>query len=221
MVPGAEPMRGVIQIHNRLTVNEKCPHPSTQPQISIGCFLATEMGEAMADQPTRIEILGKDDIVIDFDIWYASSLDCLPSSHLLGDTFRQLLTKCSSETYIIKLSYPRLTLTCRRTFVAKDLLTNLPSSTYVLITDTNLSHHRSRYIPTFRDEFHKLTTQLDLKPKPRLLTCTSTYRSSIIDEAYLGARTDVIVQTRYHRERAPRAVKRKPRLRTGCCKYSP
>lgn len=49
----------------------------------------------MSPDPTRIAILGKEDIIIDFDIW--------------------------------------------RSFVVEDLLSNLPSSTYVLITDTNLA----------------------------------------------------------------------------------
>jgi pentafunctional AROM polypeptide len=66
----------------------------------------------MADQlvngvgPTRIAILGNEDIIVDFDIW--------------------------------------------RTFVADDLLSNLPSSTYVLITDTNLA---SLYVPSFKESF--------------------------------------------------------------------
>ncbi len=71
--------------------------------------------------PTRIAILGNEDIVIDFDIW--------------------------------------------RNFVAEDLLSNLASSTYVLITDTNLA---SLYIPGFRDTFQKLA--LESNPSPRLLT---------------------------------------------------
>ncbi|RKF54259.1 Pentafunctional AROM polypeptide [Erysiphe neolycopersici] len=54
--------------------------------------------------PTRIRILGKEDIIVDYDIW--------------------------------------------KTFVAKDIISNLPSSTYVLITDTNIS---PLYVPSFKD----------------------------------------------------------------------
>jgi pentafunctional AROM polypeptide len=76
---------------------------------------------ANGDGPTRIAILGRDDIVVDFDIW--------------------------------------------RTFVVEDLLSNLPSSTYVLITDTNLS---GLYVPSFKQSFQKLAFELD--SAPRLLT---------------------------------------------------
>lgn len=61
--------------------------------------------------PTKITILGKEDIIIDFDIW--------------------------------------------RNFVANDLLTNLASSTYVLITDTNIG---SLYVPQFKEAFEGLAT---------------------------------------------------------------
>ncbi|POS85943.1 hypothetical protein EPUL_004310, partial [Erysiphe pulchra] len=54
--------------------------------------------------PTRIKILGKDNIIVDHDIW--------------------------------------------KTFVAEDVISNLPSSTYVLITDTNLS---PLYVSPFKD----------------------------------------------------------------------
>lgn len=54
--------------------------------------------------PTRIKILGKEDIIVDYDIW--------------------------------------------KTFIAEDIISNLPSSTYVLITDTNLS---SLYVSSFKD----------------------------------------------------------------------
>ncbi|KAH8816292.1 Shikimate dehydrogenase [Xylogone sp. PMI_703] len=75
----------------------------------------------ISDSPTRISILGKEDIVVDFDIW--------------------------------------------RSFVAEDLLGNLKSSTYVLITDTNLS---SLYTPQFQNAFNELAAKT--KPSPRLLT---------------------------------------------------
>lgn len=71
--------------------------------------------------PTRIAILGKDDIIVDFDIW--------------------------------------------RTFVVEDLLENLKSSTYVLITDTNLS---GLYVESFQAAFGESSTKL--AAPPRLLT---------------------------------------------------
>ncbi|KAG9231763.1 Shikimate dehydrogenase [Amylocarpus encephaloides] len=71
--------------------------------------------------PSRIAILGKEDIVVDFDIW--------------------------------------------RNFVADDLLLQLPSSTYVLITDTNIS---PIYVPAFRQRFEGLANQSS--EPPRLLT---------------------------------------------------
>ena len=58
------------------------------------------------DGPTRVQILGKDTIVVDNGIW--------------GD------------------------------FIAQDLLIEVPSSTYVLITDTNLYEH---YVPPFIENF--------------------------------------------------------------------
>lgn len=57
--------------------------------------------------PTRISILGNEDIIIDFDIW--------------------------------------------KSFVVDDLLENLKSSTYVLITDTNLYPlYASKFQQVFR-----------------------------------------------------------------------
>jgi pentafunctional AROM polypeptide len=79
------------------------------------------MGPTTSDTPTRIAILGKEDIIVDFDIW--------------------------------------------RNFVADDLLSNLASSTYVLITDTNIS---SRYVPAFQQRFESLASKRDAPP--RLLT---------------------------------------------------
>ncbi|KAF8852389.1 Shikimate dehydrogenase [Acephala macrosclerotiorum] len=70
------------------------------------------MGLTIPYSPTRIPILGKEDIIVDFDIW--------------------------------------------RTFVAQDLLSNLPSSTYVLITDTNIE---SLYVPAFKQAFNALATE--------------------------------------------------------------
>ncbi|KAK0103575.1 3-dehydroquinate dehydratase (3-dehydroquinase) [Cadophora gregata] len=79
------------------------------------------MGSATPHTPTRIAILGKEDIVVDFNIW--------------------------------------------RSFVVEDLLSNLPSSTYVLITDTNLA---PRYVPDFAQAF---STRTSASPAPpRLLT---------------------------------------------------
>ena len=71
-----------------------------------------------SQNPTRISILGKEDIVIDFDIW--------------------------------------------RSFVVDDLLENIPSSTYLLITDTNLS---PLYLPTFQKAFVERTSKLDSPPR--------------------------------------------------------
>lgn len=50
-------------------------------------------------------------------------------------------------------------------YVAKDLLTNIPSSTYVLVTDTNIG---SLYIPSFEKSFKAHAAQL--APAARLLT---------------------------------------------------
>ncbi|KAL2197264.1 EPSP synthase-domain-containing protein [Corynascus similis CBS 632.67] len=63
-------------------------------------------GTSSSDGPTRIAILGKEDIVVDHGIWL--------------------------------------------NFVTHDLLENLPSSTYVLITDTNLYQ---TYVPPFQAVF--------------------------------------------------------------------
>ncbi|KAF4627208.1 hypothetical protein G7Y89_g10948 [Cudoniella acicularis] len=79
------------------------------------------MGALIPHTPTRIAILGKEDIVVDFDIW--------------------------------------------RSFVADDLLSNLPSSTYVLITDTNIA---PLYVPVFRQSFESRASTL--AAPPRLLT---------------------------------------------------
>jgi pentafunctional AROM polypeptide len=79
------------------------------------------MGSATPRDPTRIAILGKEDIIVDFDIW--------------------------------------------RNFVAEDLLSNIPSSTYVLITDTNIS---SRYVPAFMKSFESCVATAS--SAPRLLT---------------------------------------------------
>ncbi|KUJ22954.1 Shikimate dehydrogenase [Mollisia scopiformis] len=81
------------------------------------------MGSAIPPNPSRIAILGKENIIVDFDLW--------------------------------------------RNFVADDLLSNIPSSTYVLITDTNLY---PLYVPTFEQSFNALASKL--ATKPRLLTYT-------------------------------------------------
>ncbi|KAK3683546.1 Shikimate dehydrogenase [Podospora appendiculata] len=70
------------------------------------------MAATNGPNPTRISILGKDDIVVDHGIW----LD----------------------------------------FVTHDLLQNIKSSTYVLITDTNL---HGRYVPPFQAVFNKAAPQ--------------------------------------------------------------
>jgi pentafunctional AROM polypeptide len=79
------------------------------------------MGSTSPHTPTRIAILGKEDIVVDFDIW--------------------------------------------RNFVVEDLLSHLPSSTYVLITDTNLS---PLYVPVFKQSFERCVSASSVPP--RLLT---------------------------------------------------
>lgn len=65
-----------------------------------------------AAEPTRVSILGKEDIVVDYDIWGS--------------------------------------------YIAHDLLANVPSSTYVLITDTNLYE---RYVPHFEKKFNEAAAQ--------------------------------------------------------------
>ena len=79
------------------------------------------MGSTTPRNPTRIAILGKDDIIIDFDIWSS--------------------------------------------FVVEDLLSNLTSSTYVLITDTNLA---PLYVPSFKQAFASRRGRSNASP--RLLT---------------------------------------------------
>ena len=63
-------------------------------------------------EPAWVSILGREDIVVDYDIWGS--------------------------------------------FVIDDLLTNLQSSTYVLITDTNLFNH---YVPSFATAFNNAVTK--------------------------------------------------------------
>lgn len=79
------------------------------------------MGSTAPHTPTRIAILGKEDIIVDFDIW--------------------------------------------RSFVVNDLISHLPSSTYVLITDTNIA---PLYVPTFKKAFASRIEELPTPP--RLLT---------------------------------------------------
>ncbi|RMZ74694.1 Pentafunctional AROM polypeptide [Pyrenophora seminiperda CCB06] len=72
-------------------------------------------------EPTKVSILGKDSIVVDYGIW--------------------------------------------QNYVAQDLLANIPSSTYVLITDTNIG---PLYTPTFERAFTSVASSLPASP--RLLT---------------------------------------------------
>ncbi|KAI4933988.1 uncharacterized protein J4E92_003658 [Alternaria infectoria] len=72
-------------------------------------------------EPTKVTILGKDSIVVDYGIW--------------------------------------------QNYIAQDLLTNIPSSTYVLITDTNIG---PLYTPTFERAFASAASSL--ASSPRLLT---------------------------------------------------
>ena len=71
--------------------------------------------------PATLSILGKESIVVDYDIWGS--------------------------------------------FIAHDLLTNVQSSTYVLVTDTNL---HDTYVPSFIKAFDAATRELCLEA--RLLT---------------------------------------------------
>ncbi len=52
-----------------------------------------------------------------------------------------------------------------KNYVVRDLLTNLPSSTYVLVTDTNIGQ---LYVQSFKTTFEEACSQV--KAKPRLLT---------------------------------------------------
>ena len=72
-------------------------------------------------RPTKVSILGKENIVLDYAIW--------------GD------------------------------YIVHDLLTNVTSSTYVLITDTNLY---PKYVPSFQTAFQNAVTSENLET--RLLT---------------------------------------------------
>ena len=71
--------------------------------------------------PTKVEILGKESITIDYNIWGS--------------------------------------------YVVQDLLQNVPSSTYVLVTDTNLY---DRYVPAFEKAFKDVASSR--KADARLLT---------------------------------------------------
>lgn len=70
------------------------------------------------EQPTKVSILGKENIIVHYDIWGS--------------------------------------------YVANDLLENVPSSTYILITDTNLYE---RYVPSFEKSFQEAAGK-----RARLLT---------------------------------------------------
>lgn len=69
-------------------------------------------------EPTRVSILGKEDIVVDYNIWGS--------------------------------------------YVAHDLLANVRSSTYVLITDTNLYDH---YVPGFVKSFNDAVAQTGVQSR--------------------------------------------------------
>ncbi|KAF2732285.1 Pentafunctional AroM protein [Polyplosphaeria fusca] len=72
-------------------------------------------------QPTKVPILGKESIIVDYGLW--------------------------------------------KSYVTQDLLTSIPSSTYVLITDTNIG---PLYIPAFEKSFKRETA--NSQDPPRLLT---------------------------------------------------
>ncbi|KAH7130218.1 EPSP synthase-domain-containing protein [Dendryphion nanum] len=74
-------------------------------------------------QPTKVPILGKETIVVDYGLW--------------------------------------------QSYIAQDLLSNIPSSTYVLITDTNIA---PLYVPTFEKSFNREAS--NRSSPPRLLTYT-------------------------------------------------
>lgn len=76
---------------------------------------------AGSQEPTKVSILGKETIVVDYDIWGR--------------------------------------------YIAQDLLTNVPASTYILITDTNL---RDTYVPPFLKAFNDVAASE--KADARLLT---------------------------------------------------
>ena len=79
------------------------------------------MATGQLEEPTKISILGKESIVVDYDIW--------------GN------------------------------YVARDLLSNVTSSTYVLVTDTNL---HGKYVPIFREAFEREVQSRNVET--RLLT---------------------------------------------------
>jgi pentafunctional AROM polypeptide len=74
-------------------------------------------------EPTRVPILGKETIIVDYGLW--------------------------------------------QSYIARDLLTDVRSSTYVLITDTNIA---PLYVPAFEKSFK--TETADVEDAPRLLTYT-------------------------------------------------
>jgi pentafunctional AROM polypeptide len=80
---------------------------------------------ATAAEPTRVAILGKETIVVDYGLW--------------------------------------------QSYIAQDLIRNITSSTYVLITDTNIG---PIYIPTFERAFASAAASGTTQPPPRLLTYT-------------------------------------------------
>ena len=63
-------------------------------------------------EPTKVSILGKENIVVDYNLW--------------------------------------------GTYIVRDLLTNVPSATYILITDTNLYN---QYVPSFEASFSEVVAQ--------------------------------------------------------------
>ncbi|KAL8999429.1 MAG: hypothetical protein Q9169_001743 [Polycauliona sp. 2 TL-2023] len=73
-----------------------------------------------ATQPTKVSILGKENIVVDYSLW--------------------------------------------GTYIVHDLLTSVPSATYILITDTNL---HNKYVPSFEASFSEVVAQQ--KSNARLL----------------------------------------------------
>jgi len=112
--------------------------------------------------PTRIAILGNEDIIVDFDIW--------------------------------------------RNFIAEDLLSSLKASTYVLITDQNL------YVRSIASSCPPL--RLTEVPRTFIFPSSKKLSKSLSQSTMLKPG---FLPTRYLLGKAPKAEKRKPKLRIGYC----
>lgn len=100
------------------------PHTITHADRDITRIsTSSDMETTNGSGPTRIAILGREDIIVDHGLWLS--------------------------------------------FVTRDLLENIKSSTYVLITDTNLF---SRYVPPFEAGFNDAVAKSTQPGSARLLT---------------------------------------------------